>query len=549
MRRLRFGPVLVAATLASAAFIPILATPAGAGLADGCTIAQWPNIAGGESGLKVACTETTATGSAKGGSAVPAAGQETRLEDFNQAQWHFGAARSGLAGALTAVGGFCITNSATLHFLAASDVNHGISGVGIPPRAFIKAIPGTCGAGNAQLDIAVVAPGVANGESVLVENSDGRSVIDGVTTPGGGNKVCSATADFRAADLGRTISGTYIKDGAVIVAPTPAACPLGSTGATVTVGDVIAPAQVGQTITEGPLTTTTTTRQVNDLSTTIAVKLICSKVAVFGATDVQLPVTGAGIPAGDYITAAPSAGCVAPATGATLNVAATATAAGVVAVIGVPNAASPKNGDVSAILGAEIVLDPSLVGGHPRCDQHQPQGFNLIGSWTNPGSFTNGVFEQSSSAPVNGAVIGEQFFPSSAGINFGGFVINVKATTPGDTDVSAHTDVVFPGLPSGIAVCGAAATTGVDTSGVASTFQYLPTTVGIASAASGTGTPSTGVVRGLLDTGVAQTGKAYMHLAVGVAGLGIAYNSPAFTCVTPVVGAAAMGDTACPANN
>jgi hypothetical protein len=566
MRRLRFGPVLVAATLASAAFIPIVATPAGAALANGCTIAQWPNIAGGESGLKVACTETTATGSAKGGSAVPAAGQETRLEDFNQAQWHFGAARSGTASAADATGTSCI-DSTDLH-LAASDVNHGISGVGIPARAFISAFPGVapCTAAQANLDIAIVAPGVSLGGALLVENSDGRSVTDGITTSGAGNKVCSATANFRAADAlapGRIITGTNIKHLTHIIAAPVAGCAAGQTGATVTAGGILANG-AAQTITIGadmrPISATagtTTTRQVHDV-TISGNNTLCSATANFGFSDIQLPALSF---SGGFLTGATSerhitavagavAPCVAGQTKATLSAGTGVVTNGAnqTVVIGRPNAAGPKNGDVSAILGAEIVLDPTLVAGQPRCDQHQPQGFNLIGTWTNPGSMGTGGFAASNSAPVNGQVIGEQTFPSSA-INFGGFVINVKANTAGDSDTSAHTDIVFPGLPSGLAVCNAVSTTGVDASGVASTFQYLPTTLGIASAASGTGTPSTGSVRGLVDTGVAITGHAFMHLAVGTGATAFNTAAPGIACTTPLLTAAAMGTVACPANN
>jgi len=167
MRRLRFGPVLLAATLASAAFIPIVATPSGASLTNGCTIAQWPNIAGGESGLKVACTETTATGSAHGGAAVPAAGQETRLEDFNQAQWHFGAARSGTASVADTAGTSCL-DSTDLH-LAATDVNHGINGAGIAVRTFIKNFPGVapCSAAQANLNTPITTT-LTVGEALLL---------------------------------------------------------------------------------------------------------------------------------------------------------------------------------------------------------------------------------------------------------------------------------------------------------------------------------------------------------------------------------------------
>ncbi|HEY5171348.1 MAG TPA: hypothetical protein VIK54_06435, partial [Acidimicrobiia bacterium] len=212
---------LLAAVLAAATIV--LAAPAGA-IVNACTVSMWPNLPGGQSNLKQNCTETTATGTV-GGHGLGALGQETSLEDFPQAIWHFGAARAitasannaaGTAATGTASASTCIT-SATGHFKAA-DLNHGISGTNIPARTIIVAVNPTapCTAANqATINVNLAANKVLSGDTLLVENSDGRSVADGTTTSG--NKtVCSLSAKFRAADaagqptLSRVVSGTGI---------------------------------------------------------------------------------------------------------------------------------------------------------------------------------------------------------------------------------------------------------------------------------------------------------------------------------------------------
>src|SRR5689334_20224517 len=104
MTRNRFVTGLVAAVTALGGML-LLAPPAHADQTNACTISQWPNIAGGQSSLKVACAESTATAT------EGAAGQQLRLEDYPQAAWHFGAARDVTTTAATAAGSKVLTSS------------------------------------------------------------------------------------------------------------------------------------------------------------------------------------------------------------------------------------------------------------------------------------------------------------------------------------------------------------------------------------------------------------------------------------------------------
>src|SRR5262249_49609400 len=112
---------------------------------------------------------------------------------------------------------------------AACDLNHSIEGPGIPPGDFIAKITG---AGPWTITLSpnktVGAGGGAN--AYLVANTVARNIQDGVTntrTCRAANVVCSTTANFTNADIGKTIGGGTIGDGVTIVAPvTPGVPPL-----------------------------------------------------------------------------------------------------------------------------------------------------------------------------------------------------------------------------------------------------------------------------------------------------------------------------------
>jgi hypothetical protein len=301
MRRPKFGKFFLVAALASALAIPVLAIPAGAFPSNACgtvgatanlNLTQFPVVPGGSSLLALACTEKTQTAIAN-----------TKLiyEDYPAAIWHWGAGRN-ITVATTAPATNTLTTAAcpaqpttgpvnTCGHFTSADVNHGISGPMIPPRAFIKTVNGatsvtlnisgltplpvtftftqaswtqpaaggflvlangpipkwscylahdeqpctisltaggvfrgeyalvSSGAGTTTLKNLNSGSGAAPGTVItgpttaapafnksiaIVENSDGRSFTDVHTSA---TAVCSATANFRADDLNRYISG------------------------------------------------------------------------------------------------------------------------------------------------------------------------------------------------------------------------------------------------------------------------------------------------------------------------------------------------------
>ncbi len=221
MGRKRSFVGLVAAALAVATIA--LAAPAGAAVSNACAspggISQFPNAPAGQSTLQVSCTFTTATAIAN---------PFFKVEDSPQAAWHFGAGRQ-VTGNTTS-GSTTITLTAGSVF--ATDVNHGISGFSasvslnggtgttavansaLPAGAYIVSVTN---ATTAVLNVAATATGTA--KKWTIENSDSRTFKDAVTTSGSGT-VTSATANFTAADVGRTITGTNMKHGAKITART-----------------------------------------------------------------------------------------------------------------------------------------------------------------------------------------------------------------------------------------------------------------------------------------------------------------------------------------
>jgi len=253
MRHKRVLFLLVVAALA----LPIatLATPAAAAPVNACTTSEYAALPASQSELKIACTLTTASATL---------GQYNKIEDFSagvgaagraEAVWHVGAARTVTTTAATAPNGTVIT-AAQGHFTTA-DINNGISGPGIPGRAFIKAITAT----TATLNIPSTA-GVAIGANLLVENSDGRTFVTG-TFPGGAT-ITSRTAHFcksglvgcgTKSDIGRAIGGTRIQHGATITAVASV------TSATMSLAAVACPAGVSPancaTVDISPATTTT----------------------------------------------------------------------------------------------------------------------------------------------------------------------------------------------------------------------------------------------------------------------------------------------------
>lgn len=465
-----------------------------------CTIGEFGNVSGGTSQLKVACTLTTAVGSTS---------TFYKTEDFPEAVWHTGAARQITTTA--AVSGKTITASAG-HFSLA-DINHGISGTGIPGNSFIVAITATTATLNNT-------PTTPSGSKLLVDNSDGRSVSDATFS---GTTMTSASAHFckvgmsgcgaTQTDVGRVVSGTRLAHltkitavnsaTSVTLSSAAAACPTGVSASNCANVSIASPA------------TLTGARQVDDVSCSSAT-ITSPAQAQFAQSDVGLPVTGTGVPAGDYIKT------VTNATTATLNAATSGCTAGGKEVlrIGLSDAGAPANGSPFVQLGSELTVNPTLVAGAPACSANAPQAANLLGLWENPGSFvTASVLGSSTDASIKGAVLAQILFPTNAGINFAAYVVQVKASTAGETDTAAHVDIVYPLLPTGIAVCPAPSAVGIATTfqydGMSSNQQSLPS-----------GTPGNTDIRALRDdVATTKTTTAYVHIKTSATAASDAFSA------------------------
>jgi hypothetical protein len=414
-----------------------------------CTNGMFPNQPGGNSELSIACTLTTATGGA---------GNAYTIEDFPDAVWHTGAARvSGADGHITAAS--ATVTSATARFVP-GDVDHiisgGLPGFALPSGTFIKTFVNAT-----TVTINAPAPtGSTTTTAVLkIDNTTGRSATGSTTA--GSKTVTSTTANFVAGDVGRVISATSIPHGDTIATFTNATTVVLTTAATTTAASKV--------ISIADAATLTSNRQIKDAHTTAASATVTSATAVFAATDIGLPVTGANVPAGDYVATAPSATTI------TLHVAATITSTAAVLTIGVPNSTAAQNGEAMAQLSSKLSLDPTAFGGavdgSPPCSANVLNASSLSGEWQNPGSYNATALGSSTDPSIKGSTVGQIIYPTSV-ISFAGYVTIVKAATAGETQTLAHYDIVLPTLLTSAVVCPAPSAVGV-----ASVFRFDASTV------------------------------------------------------------------------
>jgi hypothetical protein len=520
---------------------------AGAAITNACSFGQFPNVPGGQSQLQVNCTFTNTGSSAS----------ET-VEDYPQAVWHNGAAWH-LADGVTTSGSATVT-SATGHFNAATDLNHTLAGPAIlgpiPANSFIIAV-------NSPTSVTLNNKATASktAVSLTISNSSTRGVANGVTTLNS-TTISSATANFLPADVGRIVTGTNIPGYDTIASVTNTTTAVLTTKATAS-GTL-------QTFTIGANEQTSNTREVTDGAVSSGSTTLSSASANFQASDVQLPVTGCGIPTGTYITSvtdasdvvlsqaatltrpfsvsdgttttgsttviSPTAGfttacdadktisgagipvgayikTVTNATTVVISAAATATATGVTLtetpgatdVIGLPSVTAPVNGDAVSTIGTTLTLNPALVKGAAPCAAGQPSGETIEGGWYNPGGYlANTLALAPVDLPTN--TIGEILYPTSV-ISFAGYVVNEAASTPGELDTAAHSDIILPFVPTGLALCATPAL------GIGSSFEFNGSSLTQQKVATGVGTPGSAFVRGVLNLGSGvstTTGTAYL---------------------------------------
>jgi hypothetical protein len=475
-----------------------LLVPGGSAGADGnnsCKFDMFPTAPGGSSELAAGCFLTSAVG---------AAGNKYVIEDYPQAVWHSGAGRLITTTAATA-SGKNITSS-TGHFTVA-DVNNQVTGTNIASNSFIVSVAGSV----ATLNNAVTGT-VALGASLRVQSNDARTLVDATFS---GSTMTSATGHFckptisgcgTKNDVGKTVSGTQVAHFTTIASVTDSshvqlsatslACPSGVSAAN------CQQVSLGFPQTAPPATA----RLLRDITVSSG-NTLCSAAAAFQASDVNLAVlttTGAN-PGGTqhWITAVAAAGtspCTATQTKATLNTGGLTNGTLQSYVLGQPASDAPSNGTTVGDLISELSVNPALAPGLPACSTSNLTGSALGAYWNNPGSFNTAALGQPSGVTVPGPIIGQIVYFTGSGFDFGGYVVNVKAGTAGESDASAHFDIYLPSLLTGVAVC-------PNTAGVASTFRFNAATVGSQT----TGSP--GSVRSVTDyASGSHSGVAYEHI-------------------------------------
>lgn len=411
------------------------------------------------------------------GNGIPANDTIASVTNSNTAVLTTAATATGIAQALTFV-----DLGSNADFTSA-DVGGVVTGTNIP---LYDTIASVTNAYTAVLTTAATATGIAQSLTIDANQqvSSTREVTDANITSGS-TTLSSASANFQASDAQLPVTGCGIPTGTYISSVTDASDVVLSNAATLT-----RPIAVSDGVTTSGSTTVTS-----------------ASAGFSAACDNHKAIAGAGIPAGAYISS------VTNATTIVLSAKATATATGVsltespgvTAVIGLPSPTAPANDDAVSTIGSTLTLNPTLVKGVQPCSAGEPAGETIEGGWYNPGDYqANSLAPGPASLPTD--TIGEILYPTSV-VSFAGYVVNEGASTPGEQDTAAHTDIILPFVPTGLALCGTPAL------GIGSSFSFNGTTLAQQKVATGIGTPGTAAVRGIenLGSGVSTTtGTGYL---------------------------------------
>jgi hypothetical protein len=476
----------------------------------------WP---GSQSYLRVACIFNHST--AGSGDFVSST---FTIHDFSNVVYHNGAGRTVTATA-SAIGPPSTITIADCRGIG-TWVNRGITGnANIAARTFVTTVSAGCAVANpapvvGTLTLNKPLLGAVAG-TLTIENSNVRSVTDATLVAGPPDQVTSATANFTAADVGLSITGTNIANGylgGTLALPTlPGTLPttMDITGATITPG-------AGQTVTIGGTVETTTTRTINDGQFTATNQITsAANAARFQTSDVGLRVSGTGITQPCYILTRNSASLV------TLTSACNDGSAGTTKAItiGEPSRTAPLSTDTVLNQGVQLPLNPALVAGSAPCTADQSAGFGIEGTWFNPGSFVGGAF---ATQPAGTKAIGEILFSTSV-INYGAYVIEMPATT--DPLIGgAHYNIVFPNVPTTLALCPSTATS----PGLGFSIGLNATGVSTAAIPTGQGRPGTAQLRSTRATNAGSASTVF--ITDDVNGAGTLWTGPEFNrfCSIPV---------------
>jgi hypothetical protein len=322
--------------------------------------------------------------------------------------------------------------------------------------------------------------------------------------------VTSATANFTAADVGSSFTGTNIPDGTTISALI--------SGTQVDLSAAPTAAAVNQNVTIGGTIESTNTRTASDATQTTT--QITSASAGFQVSDVGLKVAGAGITQPCYIATRNSGSLVTVNAGCVMVANATAHAV----TVGDPTATAPVATDTVLNQGVQLPLNPALVAGSQPCSADEASGFGIEGTWLNPGSFVGGAF---ATQPAGTTAVGEILFKTSV-ISYGAFVVQMKAAS--DPLIgAAHFNLDFPNVPTGLALCPSTATS----PGLGLSIGVNGTTASQAGIPTGSGRPNTAQLR---STRASTTGStSTVFLTDDVNGAGVKWTTADFnrTCIIP----------------
>ncbi len=522
-------------------------------------VGEFPAVtASVNSALKVACTF------------VNGSGVTETIHDFaaaatgGSARWHNGSART-VTDAHTTIGSAVIwSNTALFQFCSPinagcgwNDVNHVVTGPGIPAGAFILAaapLPAGCVAPCTAVTLSYPSTATSAVAKVIINNAPSRELFHLVLTAGSKNftdaglATDESTGNFRGApfdagvvvnsDIGLTVTGPGVPLGAKIATVTSR-----TTGTISLNADTnMPPAACTKVALVNKCNITSigggnhagTTRQVQDAATAIAGSTVTSNNAKFVASDAGTAISGPGIPVGSFIKSVTSAAVVVTTKPITANAAAQQV------VIGSVNSTAPLQtgpglGEVVGKLDAEITLNPALVGTPPSCIANQPEGFEIEATWNNPGSYNQAASVFGGTPPTTGNTIGQILFGNGTS-PFAAYIVQVATDT---FHAFPHYDFVETFAPIGLADC----KTGALFDAVAEAISINGGTSNQAQTPTGFGSPGTGPVRSLdplttINVNSATTAKVETPNGTPIVGANPATctvtqqtpNNPGFNC-------------------
>jgi hypothetical protein len=161
-------------------------------------------------------------------------------------------------------------------------------------------------------------------------------------------------------------------------------------------------------------------------------------------------------------------------------------------VVGEPSATAPSLTvqDQIAFQGVQLDLSPSLVAGSEDCALENAEGFSTVARWRNPGDFGGSALFNTQ--PATTKAIGQIYFDTAV-TDFSAFVI--ETNTPLGPGTFQY-DLVFPNIPTNLAMCPATASS----PGLGFSVGVQGTTLSLATLPSGTGRPGTAQTRSIIPS-------------------------------------------------